>query len=85
MKNIDNNHIKELLIAGSYISDEDAKKAEALKKKWKGNKDLAAIYFQVLPQQSNEKEEGVGSLFLFSGLEISIKKQKAQEYFNDLK
>jgi hypothetical protein len=29
---------------------EDAKKAEALKKKWKGNKDLAAIYFQVLPQ-----------------------------------
>jgi hypothetical protein len=29
---------------------EDAKKAEALKKKWKGKKDLAAIYFQVLPQ-----------------------------------
>lgn len=29
---------------------EDAKKAEALKKKWKGNKDLAAIYFQVFPQ-----------------------------------
>ncbi|RKD34923.1 hypothetical protein [Lacrimispora algidixylanolytica] len=29
---------------------EDAKKAEVLKKKWKGNKDLAAIYFQVLPQ-----------------------------------
>jgi type IV pilus assembly protein PilB len=28
MKNIDNNHIKELLIAGSYISEEDAKKAE---------------------------------------------------------
>lgn len=30
MKNIDNAHIKELLIAGSYISDEDAKKAEAV-------------------------------------------------------
>jgi type IV pilus assembly protein PilB len=28
MKNIDNNHIKELLIAGSYISEDDAKKAE---------------------------------------------------------
>ena len=28
MKNIDNIHIKELLIAGSYISEEDAKKAE---------------------------------------------------------
>ena len=29
MKNIDNDHIKELLIAGSYISQEDAKKAES--------------------------------------------------------
>ena len=28
MKNIDNNHIKELLVAGSYISEDDAKKAE---------------------------------------------------------
>ena len=28
MKNIDNNHIKELLIAGSYISEEDAKRAD---------------------------------------------------------
>lgn len=28
---------------------EDAKKAEALKKKLKGNKELAVIYFQVLP------------------------------------
>lgn len=33
MKNIDNNHIKELLIAGSYISDEDAKKAEDIASK----------------------------------------------------
>lgn len=28
MKNIDNNHIKELLIAGNYISEEDSRKAE---------------------------------------------------------
>jgi type II secretory ATPase GspE/PulE/Tfp pilus assembly ATPase PilB-like protein len=32
MKNIDNAHIKELLIAGSYISDEDAQKAEEVAK-----------------------------------------------------
>jgi type II secretory ATPase GspE/PulE/Tfp pilus assembly ATPase PilB-like protein len=32
MKNIDNAHIKELLVAGSYISDEDAQKAEEVAK-----------------------------------------------------
>lgn len=33
MKNIDNNNIRELLIAGNYISEEDAKKAEDLAKR----------------------------------------------------
>lgn len=33
MKNIDNNNIKSLLIAGNYINEEDAQKAEALAKK----------------------------------------------------
>ncbi len=33
MKNIDNNNIKSLLIAGNYINEDDAQKAEALAKK----------------------------------------------------